>query len=77
MKAQFHRWYEPGLQRERTRAELERQATQLIRTADRRERHRLSTRIADRKASEPILETPSKWVKLGDLKSAMRKRGGL
>jgi hypothetical protein len=60
----------------RRHAELERAATRLL-AADRKRRAVELRRTDDHKTSEPIPEVPPKWVKLGDLKSALRKRGGL
>jgi hypothetical protein len=54
MKGQFHRWYEPALRHARERAELERQATQLIKAADRRQHKRAPPRDRVR-APAPVL----------------------
>jgi hypothetical protein len=60
-------------QRERERAALEREASKLL-AADRRRRSAAMARITERKASQPIPEVPSKWVKLSDLKNVLRSK---
>jgi hypothetical protein len=65
------RWYEPDIECEQQQAELEDQATRLIRTAERAERRRP---VAHKSSSpEPLL--PNKgWVKLQDLRRALQAK---
>ena len=71
MKSQRH-WYDPSWQRERERTALEREATKLIRNADRR---REASRHASRRQPPPR-ETPAlpRKLTLQDLE-LLRKRG--
>jgi hypothetical protein len=71
MKGQGHRWYAPALQRERERAQLERQATELL-AADRRRQRKAQT--APPRPTPKPQEPPSKWLKLSDLKRALRNQ---
>ena len=70
MKSQ--RWYSPALQRDRERMELEREATRLIRSADRQRRRRASSPA---KRPEQPLQTKNGWVSgLTNLRRAMRAK---
>lgn len=69
MKRNTTPWYSPAVQRAAERAALERQADELL-AADRRRQ-----RKASKPPREPISPAPpSKWIKLTDLKHALRKR---
>jgi hypothetical protein len=61
-------WWGPAQQR---RAELKHRADQLL-ANDRRRRRRVD--MSPRTSTSPP-EVPSKWLKLSDLKNALRKRG--
>jgi hypothetical protein len=64
------RWHERNIEREQRQAELEDQATRLIRAADRAKRKRPVTHRPP--PPEPL---PDKgWIKLADLKRALRQR---
>ena len=70
------RWYDVELERKRQRAVLEHAADKILKRD--RERQRDAEAAAVRKSSVkmPIPQVPSRWVKLGDLKSALRARNG-
>jgi hypothetical protein len=71
---QRHRWYEPEIERERKRAALEKQATQLIRAADRRSREKQNgTAVVISPKSEPPASRNG-WIKLGDLEHVLKGR---
>jgi hypothetical protein len=65
------KWYERRPNREAERAELERQATRLIRNADRRAQR---SKLKSPSPPPSPAATPSKWMPLTDLRRVMRAK---
>ena len=67
------RWYDPDVQRERERVELERAGTKLIRSADHQQRRRAYRPDALKPTRSEPLQTRNGWISgLGNLRRAMR-----
>jgi len=71
MSMKFHRWYSPELQHERERIALERQATQLIKSADRR---RANGTLSNPPKPNPTAAATPRRLTFADLKE-LRRRG--
>jgi hypothetical protein len=69
IRGQPNRWYPPAQQR--AGAELRREATAIL-ADDRRQRHTAEPAVLPSGPSIPSV--PSKWIKLADLKRALRNR---
>jgi hypothetical protein len=68
ISGQRNRWWRPAQIRER-QAALERQADEILKSNRRRQRRT----NAPVRSAPPAPETVTKWIKLGDLKVALRK----